>query len=194
MRRNCESARKVNRDHIADVSAETAWDKIKLAVTERDIDDAKEGVQEYVKAMQGQGQDVTYYQLQAALINQEINLWMIATERQIINVFTNMDLQGNMGKKFSISYRFSEKPERPREIEGWPETRDEILARLNDAGEVVNSGLSKCHNCGEVGHISKECSEEKGERPATVACYNCGGEGHRVRDCKFPGALTCGSG
>lgn len=182
MKRNCENARKVNRDHIASVTPEVAWAKMEQAVKERDTDDAKEGLQEYVKALDGA---VTYKEIQESLIDKGINLWLIATERQLINVFSNMDLQGNMGKKYSISLRFSEKPERPREIDLWPTSREEILGRLDDAGEPVNNGQTKCHRCGEVGHMTKECSEERVEKPTKAPCYNCGTEGHRVRDCRF---------
>ena len=183
MRKNCENARKINRDHIADVSPEDAIAKLKAAASERDADDAKEGVQEYVKAMGG---EVKYRDLQSLFIAKGIPLWLIATERKLINVFTNMDLQGNTGKKYSISYRFSETPERPREAEHWPEDRDDILNRLDDAGDIVDTGLRKCGNCGELGHSSKFCTEEKVEKEVVkIECSNCGGEGHRIRDCRL---------
>lgn len=183
MRKNCENSRVINRDHIADVNPDEALAKIKIAARERDVDDVKEAVQEYVKSVGG---DVNYHQLQTMFIDEAVNLWLIATERQLVNVFTNMDLQGNTGKKYSISYRFSEKPERPREIEGWPKSREEILDRLEDAGEIVDSGHRRCHNCGELGHSTKLCTQEKTEpnaKPA-ISCSNCSAEGHRLRDCK----------
>ncbi|KFA73390.1 hypothetical protein S40288_09028 [Stachybotrys chartarum IBT 40288] len=183
IRKECENARKLNRDNIANMPAEDAWEKLKRAAMERDVDDAKEAVQEYVKALQGA---VTYREIQEACIDQNIGFWLIATERGLLSVFTNMDLQGNLGKKYSISYRFSEFPNKPREKYGWPETREEILSRLDDAGDVVNTGLPVCMNCGEVGHISKDCTTEKRERPPAIPCSNCGTEGHRLRDCPEP--------
>ncbi|KAG6001860.1 hypothetical protein E4U21_003757 [Claviceps maximensis] len=185
LRKNCENSRVINRDHIADVSPDDALDKIKIAARERDVDDVKEAVQEYVKAVGG---DVNYHQLQTMFIDEHVNLWLISTERQLVNVFTNMDLQGNTGKKYSISYRFSETPERPRETEGWPKSRAEILERLEDAGEIVDSGQRRCHNCGEVGHSTKLCTQERTETNAqlVISCSNCGTEGHRLRDCPEP--------
>ncbi|PWI75307.1 zinc finger domain-containing protein [Purpureocillium lilacinum] len=184
-RNNCENARNVNRDHVADLSPDEAWDKIKKAVLERDVDDAKEAVQEYVKATGGA---ITYRELQEGLFNEGVDLFLIATERTLVTVFTNMDLQGNMGKKFSISYRFTDKPDRPREAESFPKSREELLARLDDAGEVVNSGRSKCHNCGELGHVAKFCTEERTDKPEQpkISCTNCNEEGHRLRDCPQP--------
>lgn len=182
MANNCENAHKVERDHIADLEPEVAWEKLKQAASERDVDDAKEAIQEYVKAVDGK---ITYRELQEALIEHKINLWLIATERPLLKVFSNMDFQGNMGKKYSVSYRFSEAPARPLEREGWPSSRDEILSRLDDAGDPTNTGLSRCTNCNEVGHLTKNCPEEKVERldQPKISCYNCGGDGHRVRDC-----------
>uniref|UniRef100_A0A0D2XMT7 CCHC-type domain-containing protein n=1 Tax=Fusarium oxysporum (strain Fo5176) TaxID=660025 RepID=A0A0D2XMT7_FUSOF len=181
MRKNCEKPRKINRDHVADVSADDAWNKIKQAAIERDVDDAKEAVEEYIKAVDG---DITYRQLQEALIDQGIGLWLIPTERSLIQVFTNMDLQGHIDKKYTISYRFVEQADRPRELEGWPKSRDELLSRLDDAGEVVDRGVPLCLNCKELGHISKFCTQEKTERSDAVkiSCFNCGADGHRVRD------------
>ncbi|RFN49562.1 hypothetical protein FIE12Z_6186 [Fusarium flagelliforme] len=183
-RKHCEKPRKVNRDHIADVDPDVAWQKIKQSVSEKDVDDAKEAVNEYIKAMDG---DITYKELQESLIEQGIGLWLVPTERTLIQVFTNMDLQGNIDKKYTVSYRFAEKPDRPREMEGWPKDREELLERLNDAGEIVDRGVPLCTNCKELGHTSKFCTQEKAERDAPkISCFNCGADGHRVRDCPEP--------
>ncbi|ODA80334.1 hypothetical protein RJ55_03292 [Drechmeria coniospora] len=179
-RNKCENARKINRDHVADVSPDTAWAKLEKAVAERDADDTKAAVQEYVKAIGGV---ITYRELQEAMFDKGINLFLIATERSLVTVFTNMDLQGNMGKKYSISYRFSEKPDRPREADSFPKSRDELLARLEDAGEVVDSGKVMCRNCGELGHPSKYCHQPRIDK---FACRNCGKSGHKATECEEP--------
>ena len=185
MAKTCENARKVNRDDVADVSPEDAWAKIKKAANERDIDDAKEGIQEYIKALNG---ELTLRELQQGLMNADIKLFLIGIERPLLGTFTNMDFQGNTGKKYSVSYRFSDRPQRPKEKENWPESHAEILARLDDAGEVVDSGMRRCNNCSEIGHRSKECPEEKVDKSdlqPKVTCFNCKEDGHRTRDCRF---------
>jgi hypothetical protein len=96
-----------------------------------------------------------------------------------------VDLQGNLDKKYSVSWRWSDKAARPKEKDGWP-TTEENLERLQDAGEPVDRGIVKCSNCEQLGHMKAKCPEEPNEvdRPV-VKCYNCDEIGHRVRDCKF---------
>lgn len=164
------------------MTAEAAWDLIVNAARERELDDVKDAVQMYVKA----SPDTTYIQLEEAFRSQEVAVWLIAIEKPyMVPTMTNMDLQGNLDKKYTVTYRFSPKPTRPREREFWPESPEKNLERLADAGEVVDRGLSKCSNCNELGHSAKFCLEEKRETDTVkaVKCYNCDGEGHRVRDC-----------
>ncbi len=100
-----------------------------------------------------------------------------------------MDLQGNLDKKYSVTWRWSDKAARPKEKDIWP-TPEENAERLLDAGEPVDRGVVKCANCDQLGHMKSKCPEEPNEvdRPA-VKCYNCEGVGHRVRDCRFPQAI-----
>ena len=142
-------------------------------------------MQIYVKA----SPETTYVELEEAFRNQALDVWLIAIEKPYLApTLTNMDLQGHMDKKYTVTYRFSPKPTRPREREVWPDTPEQNLERLADAGEVVDRGVTKCNNCNELGHSSKFCPEEKRESETvrTVKCYNCDGEGHRVRDCMGP--------
>ena len=48
----------------------------------------------------------------------------------------------------------------------------------------------KCFNCGEPGHMAKDCSRNRGGNqgghqrgPDTRTCYNCNERGHVARDC-----------
>lgn len=175
----------INRDNVANVTPEEAWEKIKRAAAERDVDDAKEALQEYVKSLDGAP---TYREIQMGLIDEGVNLWFIGIEKELLGAFTNMDLQGNPDKKYTISYRFSEKPCRPRERVAWPESREEILSRLDDAGDAVESGKRRCYNCDEFGHSSKACPNPPREKEDNEPklCPNCNEEGHRLRDCEYP--------
>lgn len=179
----CESARFVDRSKFPDLPLDEAWNKILEAAKEREVDDVKFAIQTYVKA----APETTYQELEKKLRDEKADLWLIAIEKSgLVATMTNMDLQGNMEKRYTVTFRFQWNPPRPRDRELWPSDVDENLERLADAGEVVPRGLPKCSNCNEVGHISKSCPEEKMESDTvkTIMCYNCDTPGHRMRDCK----------
>ncbi|RYP19494.1 hypothetical protein DL765_003334 [Monosporascus sp. GIB2] len=179
----CKAARKLDRSNVEDVQAEVAWKKLTAAIKEQDMDDVKDAVQQYVKAIP----EMTYVDLEEAFRSQGMGLHLIAIKKSVLSTYTKMDLQGNLDKTYAVTYRFDDKPARPREAEAWPKSPEENLERLKDAGEVVTRGLPKCGNCGEIGHISKRCPQEKqmAER-VVIKCFNCGEEGHRMRDCTQP--------
>ncbi|KAA8564929.1 hypothetical protein EYC84_010699 [Monilinia fructicola] len=139
------------------IEAEVAWANLIKQSKEGDFDDMKDEAMKYIKA----SPDATYPQLEKA--------------------FRNLD------RKYSVSWRKSPKHSRPKEKENWPATPEENLERLADAGQPVDRGIPLCTRCNELGHISKHCSEEPGERERVqVQCYNCNEIGHRVRDCPIP--------
>ncbi|KAI1107065.1 hypothetical protein F4804DRAFT_240043 [Jackrogersella minutella] len=183
MAATCNNARMIDRSRFREVTAEAAWKKITEAAKTKDMEDVKEGVQEYVKSVP----NTTYPSLEEAFRAQGVAVYLVALENpSLMSTHTHMDLQGNLGKKYRVHYRFTDKPLRPRENRMWPKSHEENLQRLLDAGETVDRGLPKCSNCGELGHISKRCSQEKTEKEhLAITCFNCEQPGHRVRDCKF---------
>ncbi|KAK2625759.1 hypothetical protein QTJ16_005071 [Diplocarpon rosae] len=178
----CEKPRKINRDHIPDVPGEVAWEEMRKGAAERDIDDVKEAAAKYFKAVP----EVTYLDLEHAFRNMNVPIYLIAIEKELSPTYTNMDLQGNRGKTYSVSWRWSNQPAKPKEIEGWP-TPEENLERLADAGEPTDCLMTKCTNCAELGHSKRNCPQDANETErAKVLCYNCDEVGHRVRDCPNP--------
>ncbi|KXX77045.1 Cellular nucleic acid-binding protein [Madurella mycetomatis] len=177
-----KAARNIDRSHLPNMSTEEAWALIMRVTKERDIDDVKQAIQIYVKP----SPEATYPELEQAFRTQDVQLWLIAIEKpNLAATLTNMDLQGNLGEKYTITYRFQWNSPRPRDRELWPKDVDENIERLKDAGEVVDGGLPKCRNCDEVGHIAKSCPQEKIEKDTVceIKCYNCEQVGHRIRDC-----------
>ncbi|KIL96319.1 hypothetical protein FAVG1_01063 [Fusarium avenaceum] len=58
-----------------------AWEKIKQVTAEKDLNDIKQAIQKYIKAING---EVTYRQLQETFIDQNLSLWLIPTERSLV--------------------------------------------------------------------------------------------------------------
>ncbi|KAF7914885.1 hypothetical protein BELL_0029g00140 [Botrytis elliptica] len=172
----CKNPRKIERNDVEDVAAEVAWENLIKQSQEGDFDDMKDEVTKYIKA----SPDATYVQLENAFRTQNIPIYLIAMEKELNQTYTNMDLQGNLDRKFSVSWRKSSKHSRPKEKESWPATPEENLERLANAGEPVDRGIPLCSRCNELGHTVKHCTEERveGERVQV--------HGHRVRDCPIP--------
>jgi hypothetical protein len=146
------------------------------------MDEVKEAFLKYVKACP----DATYVDLEEGFRSMNIPLYLIAMQRELAPTYTNMDLQGNLDKEFTVTLRFASNPKRPKEATGWPESTEDNLERLKNAGQPVPRGIPKCNNCNELGHITKSCTEDKREVTdrAAVNCFNCNEAGHRMRDCK----------
>lgn len=142
------------------------------------MDDIMEAGWKYIKAV---GAELTYPLLEQAFRGMNIGVHLIAIEKELTTTYTNMDLQGNLEKKYSVTWRLSDKPMRPREKDSWPSSPEENMERLADAGTPVDRGIPKCSNCDQLGHIFKSCPEEKQENAdkAIVKCYNCEEIGHR---------------
>lgn len=58
---------------------------------------------------------------------------------------------------------------------------NKFLARLIQKTPILqDASLSRCYNCGTVGHRSSECTATSIRK----ACFNCGSAGHISRECK----------
>jgi hypothetical protein len=143
--------------------------------------------------------ELTYPQLEKEMREREMNVYLIAMEKEHGDTFTVVNMQGEIEKQYCVFYFLSDKPQRPTMKERWPESADDNMERLANAGVAVDRGIPKCNNCkatlaiylvllltffpgDKLGHTTKSCPEEKVtiERP-TLSCALCGEEGHRVR-------------
>ncbi|EXJ89847.1 hypothetical protein A1O3_02914 [Capronia epimyces CBS 606.96] len=177
---DCKNPKLIDNHRVAEKSETEAWELLKQASDERDIGDFKDAVQILSKA----APDYTYPRLEKEFRKQGLAIYLIAMEKDIGDTWTNVNLQGEIGKKYSVSYFTSDKPQRPTLVDKWPASPEENMNRLADAGIPLDRGVDKCHNCERVGHKTKDCPDERITREqVTVTCYLCGEAGHRVRDC-----------
>ncbi|KAH0845541.1 putative zinc knuckle transcription factor (CnjB) [Fonsecaea pedrosoi] len=187
----CTNPKFVDNTRVADKTEGEAWALLKEASDDRDIVDFKEALQILSKAAPG----YTYPMLEKEFRKRGFNIYLIAMEKDLGDTWTNVNLQGEIEKKYAISYFTSDKPQRPTLLDRWPSSPEDNLARLADAGIPLDRGVDKCNNCGKIGHITKRCPEERiASVQPTVTCYLCGEEGHRVRDCgqeRKHGARAC---
>jgi hypothetical protein len=150
------------------------------ASEERDIGDFKDAVQILSKACP----DYTYAKLEKEFRSRGFSIYMIAMEKDHGDTLTNVNLQGEINKKYAVSYFTSPNVARPNLISKWPASPEDNLTRLADAGVPMDRGIPKCNNCNQLGHTTRRCPEERiAPVQPTVTCFLCGEVGHRVRDC-----------
>ena len=91
--------------------------------------------------------DATYDELEMAFRSQKFNTYLIATENELGKTHTYVNLQGELDKTYRVSFHLSPKPKRETAKQGWPETPEENLERLKDAGFPMDRGIPKCNRC-----------------------------------------------
>ncbi|EEQ28190.1 conserved hypothetical protein [Microsporum canis CBS 113480] len=177
----CTQNRKFEQHNIPDKLPEEALGILKKASKERDLEDFRDGLKIYSKAVPL----ATYVDIEKLLRQEKLNVYLIGLEREIGDCHTVVNLQGKLNCKYVIGIYFSDKPQRINLKERWPASPEENLERLAEAGLPLDRQVPKCSNCGKMGHIMKSCKEELSvvER-VEVKCVNCKQPGHRARDCK----------
>ncbi|PGH09102.1 hypothetical protein GX51_00856 [Blastomyces parvus] len=176
----CTQNRKFDQHHIPDKLPEQAWAILKKASDEKDLEDFREGIKVYSKAVPL----ATFDQIEKKMREENFKVYLIGLEKEITDCHTLINLQGKLNCKFVVGYYFSDKPQRPNLKERWPESPEENLKRLVDAGIPLDRQIPKCGNCGQMGHGSRACPDERSViEKVEVKCVNCNGIGHRARDC-----------
>lgn len=92
--------------------------------------------------------DTRYDELEAAFRSMGFETYLIAKKKELFNTQTLVDLQGKNDRAFEVGFYFSDKPQRKSAKEGWPESPQENLERLKNAGVPMDRGIPKCNRCG----------------------------------------------
>ncbi|GFF62378.1 DNA-binding protein HEXBP [Aspergillus lentulus] len=191
----CTENRKFDLNDIPDKLPEEAWAALKKASDERDLEDFREGLRVYSKAVP----QATFVDIEKKMREENFNIYLIAMEKPVGDSISLINLQGKLNCKYVVAFYFSPKPQRANLKERWPADPEENLERLEDAGFPYDRQVPKCNNCGEMGHTARGCKEERAlvER-VEVKCVNCNASGHRARDCTEPrvdkfACRNCGS-
>ncbi|KAI9673629.1 MAG: hypothetical protein M1817_002266 [Caeruleum heppii] len=178
----CTNKRLIDYSDVPDMTPDAAWDILKKADKEKELDDFREAMRVYCKAVP----DTTFVDLEKAFRRQDFKTFLIAVwcgnkEKQTTKGHTIVDLQGNLNMNYQVQYHFTQKPKR---IPGVAESAEENLTRLEKAGFVMDSHVIVCSKCEEIGHGSKFCKADVPEHERVVVkCANCEEVGHRARDC-----------
>lgn len=157
----CKANRVLDKSRVADMSAEDAWEALVNADEQRDLEDFREvgadkrnsctqntdfpdqAFNVYTKA----ASDATYDELETAFRINGFNTYLIATENELPKTHTYVNLQGELDKTYKVGFHLSPKPKREIAKQGWPETPEENIERLKDAGLPMDRGIPKCMRC-----------------------------------------------
>lgn len=180
---DCKENRKFDLNHIPDKLPEEAWAFLKAASDEKDLEDFREGLKIYSKAVP----DATFVNIEKKMREEDFKIYLIAMEKPVGECLSIINLQGKLDCKYVVGFFFSPKPQRANLRERWPVSVEDNLERLEEAGLPYDRQIPRCSNCGEMGHTVRGCKEERAviER-VEVKCVNCDNVGHRARDCPEP--------
>lgn len=176
---------------VKDVTAEQAWTALMTADKEKEVEDIREVRSSHSRHITNlltnsqaiisyaiTAPDLTFQDLETAFRADGMNTYFIAKQQEVSDTHTIINLQGKIDQTFAVSIQFTARPRRAKFAEGWPESPEENMTRLAEAGFVMDRLVEKCRNCNQLGHKKKDCPEEPDEKPKLViTCANCSEEG-----------------
>lgn len=166
----CTNASNIYDDDTPIMQTDEAWTRLIDADKEKDIEGFKSVCynthlihltvltlsSQALKAYTRGQPDMTFVDVESALRESNCNTFIIAKEQEVSATFTIVNLQGKKDCKYVVSFQFENKPRRPKFAQGWPSSPEENLARLADAGYVLDRMVIKCYNCGGKRHYKQQ--------------------------------------
>ncbi|KAF9318172.1 hypothetical protein BG003_011732 [Podila horticola] len=172
---------------------EETWPPFKEADESRDLDDVKEALGVLCSSFRGG----SWQDMEKKLREEKCNTYLAALDHTVLFGYTLVNLRNEPEQLYRVIPSFI-KPgtaKSGRMSIGQASSYEENFGRLAEGGIVRPSGIPKCHNCKQDGHMAKECPEER--RPPERSeyfgkCYNCSSEEHRTRHCpEARKVITC---
>ncbi|KAK5086765.1 hypothetical protein LTS08_007178 [Lithohypha guttulata] len=178
---DCKNKKVVDNSSIPEVSEKEAWAMVMAASDDLDVDDFKEAVKILSKA----NPDLTYVQIEKELRKRGSKIFLIGLKKEVAVAYTNVSLQGDINKTYTLGvFTKTDSCPRPILMPAWPKGPEDNLARLEHTGLPMERGIQICNNCGEPGHLRKDCEQERAPVEAKkISCVLCDQDGHRARDC-----------
>ncbi|KAF9391032.1 hypothetical protein CPC16_004634 [Podila verticillata] len=168
----------------APIPLEETWPAFKEADESRDLDDVKEALGALCTSFRGS----SWQDIEKKLREENCNTYLAALDHTVLFGYTLVNLKNEPEQQYRVIPSFI----RPgtaksgRMSIGHASSYNENFERLAGGGIVRPSGVTKCHNCKQDGHMAKDCHEEKRAPEKSEyfgKCYNCGSEEHRSRHC-----------
>ncbi|KAF9428845.1 hypothetical protein BGZ94_000793 [Podila epigama] len=163
---------------------EEAWPAFLEADESRDLDDVKVALAGLCNSFRGS----SWQDVEKKLRDEGCNTYLTALSDKVMFGYTLVNLRDEPRQEYRVIASFI-KPGSARSGRmtlGAASSYEENFERLARAGIVRPSGIPRCHNCKEDGHIANDCPQEKilpVKSEYFNKCYNCGSEDHRTRLC-----------
>ena len=91
--------------------------------------------------------ELSYLELERALRTNEIAIYLIATDKRMMDTQTLVNLAGKLDCRYQVGYYFKKTPRSAMMAESWPANDEENHERLKDAGVPIDRGIPKCLRC-----------------------------------------------
>ena len=134
----------------SELDSETAWKAVVDSAKDKDLDTLRSAIKAYARAVEDK---FSLQDVEKALRDADLPMYLIAMKQEIAVNHTIVDMIGNPGREFVLSFQLSGKPRRKRMAEGWPKTPEENMQRLASCGFVQDIGVPLCGNCGRKCNI-----------------------------------------
>ncbi len=146
---DCKAKRVHKFEGVAEMTVDEAWNKMKEADKEKDLDSFRAYFMGYARAMSSgsDGAGIDLVDLENGFRTDGMNAHLVAKAKEIPDQYTIVDFAGNADRKYVLGIQWNVQSRRRVFSELTTEDPAENLERLKDCGLVMDRGVPKCTNC-----------------------------------------------